>query len=70
MRNKLDAIAGELNMADLTEWYPAPAQSSPNGAGRPSAPATVATPSGIGGAPAIWVLVLAGASLFLLHQAG
>lgn len=61
-------------MADLNEFYPATAQASPNGAGRPAAPAAAATARGGGaamvGAPAVWVLVLAALSFALLHKAG
>lgn len=61
-------------MADLSEFYPAPAQASPNGSGRPAAPGAI-TPARAGavamsGAPAVWVLVIAAASLLLLHKAG
>jgi len=62
-------------MADLSEFYPAPAQASPNGSGRPAAPGAVASPARAGGAamagaPAVWVLAIAAVSLILLHKAG
>lgn len=58
-------------MADLQDFYPAPTQASPNGAGAPASPGAVRTSAGasIGGAPAAWVLAIAAVSLFLLHKA-
>lgn len=56
-------------MADLSEFYPAPAQPSLRGDGAPASPGAAASrPASIGGAPAMWVLGLVALSLFLMHK--
>lgn len=63
-------------MADLSDWYPANVQPSPRADGAPANPgqtnvATRAAAGKVGGkldAPGLWVLVIAGAALLLLHK--
>lgn len=63
-----------IHAEDLSAYYPVATQASPNGAGRPAAPASVTPPArgaaAMVGAPAMWVIVIAAASLILLHKAG
>lgn len=67
MRDKLDAMAGPLHMADLADFYPA-AQSVPQTVnGTQPARAAPSGAAGVGGAPALWVLVICGLGILLLH---
>lgn len=58
-------------MADLADFYPAAQQVPQTVNGTQPARTAAATPAGMGGlagSPAVWVLLICGAGLVLLHK--